>query len=93
MTLAHRVRSGANCVAEPGQLRNFENHSTLSPGQGGYERTGQRPVLVISPADYNGKTSLMLCSPMTSKVKRLSIRGNSNRQPFWCGPCRPSRTA
>ena len=29
MTLAHGLHSGANCVAEPGQLRNFENGSTL----------------------------------------------------------------
>jgi hypothetical protein len=31
MTLAHAVPSGANCVAEPGRLRSFENRSTLPP--------------------------------------------------------------
>ena len=35
----------------------------------GHEQAGRRPALVISPAAYNGKTSLMLCCPMTSQVK------------------------
>ncbi len=37
--------------------------------QAGHEQTGNRPALVISPAAYNGKTSLMLCCPMTTQVK------------------------
>lgn len=37
--------------------------------QAGHEQAGHRPALVISPAAYNGKTSLMLCCPMTSQVK------------------------
>ncbi len=28
-----------------------------------------RPALVMSPARYNGKTNLMLCCPMTTKIK------------------------
>ena len=28
--------------------------------QAGHEQAGHRPALVISPASYNGKTSLML---------------------------------
>lgn len=35
----------------------------------GHEQAGHRPALVISPAGYNAKTSLMLCCPMTSQVK------------------------
>ncbi len=35
----------------------------------GREQRGRRPALVISPASYNGKTSLMVCCPMTSHVK------------------------
>ena len=35
----------------------------------GREQAGHRPALVISPASYNGKTSLMLCCPMTHQVK------------------------
>jgi mRNA interferase MazF len=37
--------------------------------QTGREQAGHRPALVISPAAYNGKTSLMLCCPMTTHVK------------------------
>lgn len=31
--------------------------------QSGHEPAGHRPALVLSPAAYNGKTSLMLCCP------------------------------
>ena len=37
--------------------------------QAGREQAGHRPALVISPAAYNGKTSLMLCCPMTTQVR------------------------
>jgi mRNA interferase MazF len=37
--------------------------------QAGHEQSGHRPALVISPAAYNGKTSLMLCCPMTTHIK------------------------
>ncbi len=37
--------------------------------QAGHEQAGHRPALVLSPADYNGKTSLMLCCPMTTQIK------------------------
>jgi mRNA interferase MazF len=37
--------------------------------QAGHEQAGHRPALVISPAAYNGRTSLMLCCPMTSQLK------------------------
>lgn len=37
--------------------------------QTGHEQAGHRPALVISPASYNGKTGLMVCCPMTSKIK------------------------
>ena len=37
--------------------------------QAGHEQAGHRPALVISPAAYNGRTSLMLCCPMTTQVK------------------------
>ena len=35
----------------------------------GHEQAGHRPALVISPARYNGKTGLMVCCPMTTKIK------------------------
>ena len=40
----------------------------LSP-QAGHEQAGRRPALVLSPQSYNGKTSLALCCPITSRVK------------------------
>jgi mRNA interferase MazF len=37
--------------------------------QAGHEQAGHRPALVISPMEYNEKTSLMLCCPMTTQIK------------------------
>ena len=37
--------------------------------QAGHEQAGHRPALVVSPAAYNGKTSLMICCPMTMQIK------------------------
>jgi len=35
----------------------------------GHEQAGRRPALVLSPAVYNGKTSLMICCPLTTQIK------------------------
>lgn len=37
--------------------------------QAGHEQAGHRPGLVLSPATYNEKTSLMICCPMTTQIK------------------------
>ena len=37
--------------------------------QAGHEQAGHRPALVISPASYNGKTGLMVCCPISTKIK------------------------
>ena len=37
--------------------------------QAGHEQAGHRPAVVLSPAAYNRKTSLMLCCPMTTQIK------------------------
>jgi mRNA interferase MazF len=37
--------------------------------QAGHEQAGRRPALVLSPAKYNGKLSLMLCCPITNQAK------------------------
>jgi mRNA interferase MazF len=37
--------------------------------QAGHEQAGHRPALVLSPAAYNGKTSLMICCPVTAQIK------------------------
>lgn len=37
--------------------------------QAGREQGGHRPALVLSPQSYNGKVGLIICCPITSKVK------------------------
>jgi mRNA interferase MazF len=37
--------------------------------QAGHEQKGKRPALVISPLEYNKKTGLALCCPITSNIK------------------------
>jgi|ERR1700693_138252 mRNA interferase MazF len=41
---------------------------SFSP-QAGHEQSGHRPAVVLSPASYNAKTSLMVCCPMTTQIK------------------------
>lgn len=41
---------------------------TFDP-QAGHEQAGHRPALVISPASYNRKARLMVCCPMTTRIK------------------------
>ena len=37
--------------------------------QAGHEQKGIRPALVISPKEYNQKSGLAICCPVTSKPK------------------------
>lgn len=37
--------------------------------QAGHEQAGHRPALVMSPSIYNGKTGLMICCPLSRKIK------------------------
>lgn len=37
--------------------------------QAGYEQAGYRPALVLSPVIYNSKAQLMVCCPLSTKVK------------------------
>jgi mRNA interferase MazF len=37
--------------------------------EAGHEQAGHRPALVISPANYNGKTGLMIYCPLSTKIK------------------------
>jgi mRNA interferase MazF len=32
-------------------------------------QAGHRPALVLSPAAYNGKTSLIICCPLAARIK------------------------
>jgi mRNA interferase MazF len=54
----------ARYVPDAGDIAWLEFHP-----QAGYEQAGHRPALVLSPAAYNRKTGLMLCCPMTTRVK------------------------
>jgi len=48
--------------------------------QAGHEQAGHRPAVVLSPARYNGHTSLMLCCPMITRIKgypfEVAVTGN-----------------
>jgi mRNA interferase MazF len=35
----------------------------------GREQAGHRPAVVLTPADYNLKSGLLICVPLTSRVK------------------------
>jgi mRNA interferase MazF len=37
--------------------------------QTGHEQAGHRPALVLSPALYNGKSGLMVCCALSTRVK------------------------
>jgi mRNA interferase MazF len=37
--------------------------------QAGHEQAGRRPALVMSPSSYNRKTGLMVCCPLSTKIK------------------------
>jgi mRNA interferase MazF len=40
-----------------------------SDPQVGREQAGRRPAVILTPASYNKKTSLMICCPLTSQIK------------------------
>ena len=37
--------------------------------QAGHEQAGRRPAVVLSPMSYNRLTGLMLCVPLTTRIK------------------------
>ncbi|WP_241091709.1 type II toxin-antitoxin system PemK/MazF family toxin [Campylobacter showae] len=41
--------------------------------QAGHEQAKCRPAAVLTPKAYNEKTSLLICVPLTAKVKKLSV--------------------
>ena len=47
----------------------------------GHEQSGHRPALVLSPAAYNGKTSLMICCPMTTQIKGYAFEVRVSNDP------------
>lgn len=45
---------------------------TLNP-QSGHEQKGRRPALVVSNVDYNKKTGLSICCPITNTDNRFPL--------------------
>jgi mRNA interferase MazF len=37
--------------------------------QAGHQQAGRRPAIVLSPKEYNERVGLMLCCPITSRIK------------------------
>lgn len=46
--------------------------------QAGHEQAEHRPAIVLTPAAYNVKTSLMLCCPMTTQIKNYPFEVRVN---------------
>ena len=52
--------------------------------QAGHEQAGHRPALVMSPSLYNSKTGLMICCPLSTKIKgypfevRIEVSGQAS---------------
>ncbi|MFU2077922.1 endoribonuclease MazF [Avibacterium endocarditidis] len=48
--------------------------------QSGHEQAGHRPAVVLTPKSYNHLTSLLICCPLTTKIKgypfEVAISGN-----------------
>ena len=49
--------------------------------QAGHEQAGHRPALVLSPARYNGPRGMMVCCPMTSRIKGYPFEVIDSREP------------
>jgi len=68
-----------------------------------HQQSGHRPALVLSPAAYNGRTSMMICCPMTTQIKGYPFEVLVSRPPsvvladqvksFDSRARRPTRTA
>lgn len=49
--------------------------------QAGHEQAGHRPALVLSPARYNRARGMMICCPMTSRIKGYPFEVVISREP------------
>ena len=49
--------------------------------QAGHEQAGHRPALVLSPLRYNEKRGMMICCPMTSRIKGYAFEVVVSRNP------------
>ncbi len=49
--------------------------------QAGHEQAGRRPALVLTPARYNGTRGMMVCCPMTTRIKGYVFEVVVSRKP------------
>ena len=49
--------------------------------QAGHEQAGHRPALVLSPAKYNDLRGMMICCPMTTRIKGYPFEVVESRDP------------
>ena len=49
--------------------------------QAGHEQAGHRPALVMTPERYNAARGMMLCCPMTTRVKGYVFEVAVSRKP------------
>lgn len=49
--------------------------------QTGHEQAGRRPAVVLSPAAYNGRIGLLICCPVTTKIKSYPFEVNLSGSP------------
>ncbi len=49
--------------------------------QAGHEQAGHRPALVLSPVRYNAARGMMVCCPMTSRIKNYVFEVVVTRSP------------
>jgi mRNA interferase MazF len=60
--------------------------------QAGHEQAGHRPALVLSLASYNRRSGLMLCCPITSRVKGYPFEVHWERDRNWQELSSPTRS-
>ncbi len=49
--------------------------------QAGHEQAGHRPALVLSPSVYNGARGMMICCPMTPRIKGYAFETPVTQDP------------
>ena len=49
--------------------------------QAGHEQAGHRPAVVLTPELYNNTTGLLICCPLTTKIKGYPFEVNIDGKP------------
>lgn len=59
----------AGWVPAPGDIVWLHFTPQAGRGQAGHGQAGHRPAMVLSPRAYNARSGLMLCCPLTTRIK------------------------